>query len=89
MINSLDILLEYTPLLLIILYGMTEINCYNQHKIILCRALFILLLWSFFYILVHKLNIDKDVSFILTCIVWVISTYIRRNYINHYLQSQP
>ena len=80
--NHLDVVLEYTPILLILLYGMSEVHCYNQHKIILCRTLFILLLWCFFYILVHKFGIDKDIAFIATCIGWVISTYFRRNYIN-------
>ena len=80
-IHHLDTILEYSPILLILMYGMTELRCQHLHKAILCKFVFVLLLWLIFYTLVHKMGVNKDLAFIITCLLWMVSTYIRRTYL--------
>lgn len=82
MLDVIDFVLEYLPLMFIALYAMTELNCKNYHQVLLCKFVLVLLLWYVFYLLVHKMRIDKDVAFVTTCVLWIVATYVRRNYID-------
>lgn len=80
MLNVIDRILDYIPLFIVWLYIMSGEECKNQSLSLLIRFSIILSMWFIFYYLTHILFINKDISFITTCLLYVLCTYIRRNH---------